>query len=81
MIAEDCSTEAMWTNFKSMLIELRGKFVPKTSTKSEWKRKGTIPIDKQLQAEIKCKQNIPQKMDECKECDRLRYSKSAIYEK
>ena len=43
MRAEDCSTEAVWTNFKSMLIELRGKFVPKILTKLEWKIKGIHP--------------------------------------
>ena len=52
--AEDCSTEEVWKNIKSMILELREKYVPKTSPKgkSVWKRKGTIPIDKLLQDEI-----------------------------
>ena len=52
--AEDCSTEEVWKNIKSMILELREKYVPKTSTKGKtvWKRKGTIPIDKLLQDEI-----------------------------
>ena len=81
--AEECSTEAVWTDIKSMFTELRGKYVPKTSarSKSAWKRKGAIPIDKLLQDEIKRKQMFHKKwMNSKNRSDedeaRARYTKS-----
>ena len=48
--------ETMWTEFKSKLLEVRDKFVEqKQAGPPVWKRKGDVPIDKNLQHLIKRK--------------------------
>ena len=49
--------EELWMSLKSKILELRVKFVPKVtaSAKPKWREKGSIPIDKVLQAEIRNK--------------------------
>ena len=51
--------EALWMNFKSKLIDLRNRFVPKREIKNETKNmKGSFPISKTLQIAIKEKHSI-----------------------
>ena len=57
--ASDRLPEAMWQTFKSKLIDLRNRFVPRREFKIETKKmKGSFPISKTLQIAIKEKHNI-----------------------
>ena len=52
---ESRTIEDLWTTFKSKILELRDQYVPKTSNSCAWKKKGTLPIPKNVQQQIQKK--------------------------
>ena len=60
--SEKKSVEEIWHKFKNDLIDLRNRFVPlKDVGNTFWKRKGRIPINRELQTIIKEKRRLHRK--------------------
>jgi len=53
--SENLSVEELWSSFKSVLHELRHKFVPKVCSNLGWRSKGEIPIPKYAREAIRSK--------------------------
>ncbi|XP_066924072.1 uncharacterized protein [Clytia hemisphaerica] len=53
------SVEDLWESFKKVVIDLRNRFVPLKEVGNDfWRKKGKVPIDKNLQDEIKLKKTL-----------------------
>lgn len=55
------TVDQLWESFKHEILDLRNKFIPKTTGNQSWKSKGNVPIDQATQDAIREKTRLHRK--------------------